>query len=292
MSGFGEFLLEGGLIDEEQYRRAIRTQLEMLKPLGRLAVEEGCLSEDQVRELRVEQQRRDRPLGDLALDRTWISHDDLKRLVSLQQDRRKRLGEILVAAGALSEMEMLRALDEFDAVSSIRRKMMERVLKDVPFGRFLRELVGFTGKHLERATGENFSLSVIDYEPRCLTLGGMKDKMAVCQEINRDFLYALVLDQPWMEFISSKMYEFDTPPEGEMISDAIKELVNLIVGNSLAALGPDGEGFQPHPPGILRPGQLLTRGKGCLFLEFYGPRGVINACIFSSRSGRLRESDE
>lgn len=281
MSGFGSFLIERGLIESEELQQALKLQLSELKPLGRLAVEEGCLSPQQVSKLRSIQHHDERLIGDLAVDRAWIQREELDKLLDLQQSRKRRLGEILVGMDLLSIEKMQEALDEFEAVARLRRQAAAALLDEMPRGQVLEKLIDYAGRHLERATGEPFTLAFLDFDPRCRRLFSSREYDAVFQELTGDgsVAFALLLDNDWKEFIVSGMMEFQRAAEGEMIEDAIKELVNLIVGNALSALGADAVGLHSTPPGICRPADLSFGSGGCVFLEFYGPRGIVMGLV-------------
>ncbi len=277
MSGFGTFLVENAFIDENGLQEALREQLASLQPLGRLAVKEGSLSEEQVRVLRDCQREEDRLLGDLAVDRAWISREELERLMKLQQSRRRRLGEILVEMALLSQDVMQRALSEYEAISDLRQRAIGKVLDEMPRGRLIESLIDFAGRHLERATGEAYSLALLDVDPRCRRPAAVEGSSAVVQRLigAGGVSFAFLLSREWMEFISSRMLEFSVPPDEDMVEDTVRELVNLIVGNALSALGPEAEGLHSEPPEI-RPFQELDYGQGgCVLLEFLGPRGVV-----------------
>jgi len=281
MSGFGTFLVENGLISRQDLRQALNEQLKGMKPLGRLAVEEGCLSESQVQELRETQKEDGRLLGDLALDRAWISRDELGRLIAMQQSRRRRLGEILLDLDMISEEEMRRALAEYEAISEVRRRAVRTLLEEMPRGRLIEKLIDYAGRHLERAVGQPFSLALFDVDPRCRGLLAVADSFAVVQKLTGSggLAFAFILDREWMYYIASRMLEFAVPPDQEMIEDTVRELVNLIAGNALSALGPDAVGLHSEPPEILPVSELKCGDGGCVFLDFLGPRGVVVGLI-------------
>lgn len=281
MSGFGAFLLENRLIKQSELSEALERQLASLMPLGRLAVEEGSLSGEQVRVLRERQREEDRLLGDLALDRAWISREELERLIELQQSRRRRLGRILVDMRCLGEATMQGALAEYEAISDLKQHAIREVLDEMPRGWLIEKLIDFAGRHLERATGEAFTLALLDVDTRCRNLMGIEGSQAIVQTLTGTggLSFALLLDQDWMEFIASKMLEFSGPPDEEMVEDTVCELVNLIAGNALSALGSEAAGLHSEPPEIRSISDLNPGKGGCVFLEYLGPRGAVLGLI-------------
>lgn len=277
--GFGAYLVEQGLVLRQQLERALKRQLENLVPLGRLAVEEGTLSPEQVAELRRIQMDDDRRLGEIALDLRWLTREDLRRLLDLQRARQPRLGEILVTMGALSREAMEGALTRYAEVAARRRQELEGLLDEIPRGELLAGLIDLTVRYLHRATGEVFTVAALYLEGGPGPMGWPDEAVLVAQRVTGDagLLYGLLLDESWIRFIAGAMLEFQAAPTPELARDAVGELVNVIVGNTLSRMGSLAKGLQSLPPVVVRPGSIGAELARCARVEFVSPRGPIEA---------------
>ncbi len=276
-SGFGAYLVEQGLVLRRQLERALERQLENMVPLGRLAVEEGALTPEQVAELRRIQMGDDRRLGELALDRQWLTREDLRRLLDLQRARQPRLGEILVAMGALSREAMEAALARYARLAARRRQEMESLLDEIPRGDLLAGLIDLTARHLHRATGETFTLVELYLDGGPGPMGWPEEALLVAQRVTGEagLLYGLLLDEGWIRFIAEGMLEFQMEPTPELARDAVGELVNLIVGNTLSRMGSLAAGLHSLPPVVTRPGSIGAELARCARVQFLSARGPI-----------------
>lgn len=275
--GFGAYLVERGLVTCEQLEEALRRQLEGMVPLGRLAVEQGALTPEQVTALREVQVDDDRRLGELAVGRRWLTRQDLNRLLDLQKAHQPRLGELLVAVGAVSNETMGEALVGYAEVASKRREEIDRLLDEIPRGELLAGLIDLTARHLLRTTGQPFNLAGLHLGAGPGPTGWPHDAVLVAQRVTGDngLLYGLLLNEDWILFIASGMLEFQVEPTQELARDAVGELVNLIVGNTLAGMGARAAGLRSLPPVVAPPESAGAELAQCARVQFLGPRGLI-----------------
>jgi hypothetical protein len=111
---FGQFLLEQGLISQEQLNEAISFQRENNALLGSLALEKGLMTREQVLEVMEEQQLRSEKFGEIARRKKYLTDEQLRELLKIQGQNHVFLGEALTRRHYLSIRELNRQLNRFE----------------------------------------------------------------------------------------------------------------------------------------------------------------------------------
>ena len=93
---FGHYLVQKGLINEEQLEQGLLLMRQRNRKLGDLAKERGFLSDFQVETLHKEQRRVDMFFGDLAIKRGFMNKGQVDELLDWQRVHKIRIGEALV----------------------------------------------------------------------------------------------------------------------------------------------------------------------------------------------------
>ena len=110
---FGEYLVEKGVIGQEQRDDALAIQGAVNHKLGILATMDEILTVTQVFTILDEQRRSGKPFGQVACELNLIDEEHLERLLDKQNKLRLRVGEILVGLGYMECCKMSDALDHF-----------------------------------------------------------------------------------------------------------------------------------------------------------------------------------
>ncbi len=99
----GQFLLQEGVITQEQLDLALRHQRQANRRLGELAVDRGLIEILDAERVYAEQSFRDLPFGELAVEMGLMSREDLDNLLFLQTVHTARLGEALLELGIIDK---------------------------------------------------------------------------------------------------------------------------------------------------------------------------------------------
>ena len=110
---FGEFLVEKGLIGENQRDDALAIQEAVNHRLGFLATIEEIITVEQVFTILEEQKKTDKPFGELAREMKLIGRKKLGELLERQNSLRMKVGEILVGLSYIGKEKMEAALGQF-----------------------------------------------------------------------------------------------------------------------------------------------------------------------------------
>ncbi len=281
MKYFGQFLLHKGLITGPALRDAMARQRETLLPLGKLAVEEGILTREQVRSLRVTQRRLDRRMGEIARDREWLTADQLQSLLEAQEARRMLLGELLVEIGAVERSELEAAAAEFAELERQHSAKLNQLISTLPQSDLIRVLLDYTAKHFLRCTWEPVKISAISVGRPITPEDDEHPSYFVSQSACGDgcVTYGLVLDEPMMLFIASRMLDSERRVVDDMVVDSVRELVNMIVGNCFARLSHDGFRLRPRAPVVASAREAARHLGVCTQAELLCRRGAFDAVV-------------
>ena len=157
----GQFLLQKGVISQEQLADALEYRREQTKRTGDLAVEKKLLSRSQVKSLLAEQEKTDLHFGEIAVQRGYLSREELDDLLFSRIVSRMHLGEILMEKGYLPQEQYEALMREYDQLESDRRLNVGYLLEETGENRILAALVGALEKGFNRFVGEGFKVDTL-----------------------------------------------------------------------------------------------------------------------------------
>ena len=117
---FGEYLVEQNIIREKDLTRALEIQKTDRVPLGQLAMQKGLIDNKQLFRILSRQRKpeeRAKNFGKLAVEMEYLNQEQVEALLERQTHTNRLLGEILVSQGWVSQMELIKALKKFRALS-------------------------------------------------------------------------------------------------------------------------------------------------------------------------------
>ena len=150
---FGQFLLEQGLIRNEQLLATTQLQESRNRPLGSIAIDKGYLSAAQAAEINHRQQTTDRRFGELARELGLMSHEQIEDVLATQRATRIRIGEALVELGFISEKEVANQLQAFERDQAPYELARVELPPHTPHAEFVSVCIDLTEKLLLRAGG-------------------------------------------------------------------------------------------------------------------------------------------
>ena len=81
---FGRYLVDKGVITNEDYANAVRKQLDVRVKLGIIAVAEGLLTEEQTETINKLQMQFDKRFGDIAVEKGFLTDEQVGALLKKQ----------------------------------------------------------------------------------------------------------------------------------------------------------------------------------------------------------------
>ena len=110
---FGDYLVERGLLSEENLRRALEHQETLSPALGRIGYERGMMTLDQVIEVLEAQREVGLRFGEVAVARGVIDESQLSELLAVQHDSHLPLGQVLATLGLIDPIVLDRELKAY-----------------------------------------------------------------------------------------------------------------------------------------------------------------------------------
>ncbi len=155
MSFYGDFLVQLGVIRQDQLAAALSEQHEGRLRLGELAVLRGLLAPEQVDQIRRCQrgpvfEHGDLRFGELAVALGFSDEATMDKLHEEQRAGWRKVGEILVEQGAIDESTHTSYLRDFLHMEMTRRRRLQNSLADAPHPRIVEAMVELTRRWIPR----------------------------------------------------------------------------------------------------------------------------------------------
>jgi CheY-specific phosphatase CheX len=250
---------------------AVNHQREVNRSLGQIAVELEYLSPAQVEEVHAEQQRRDLMFGELAVEKGYLTRLQVEEILSVQKGTYMYLGEVLVQLGHLHEEDLEPLLAEFKELAEETAPLevqWEKLAVSHPGE--VTVIVDQMGKLLLRVCGMRTTVGSVsrggelDGELPIASLqltGDLHWELSMC--FGQGSPMALSFTERFMGLAT------DDP---EMVADASCEYLNIVAGNSAAALVDLGCSVDLRPPRLL---QAAPRGIDLLVIPYHSADGDV-----------------
>jgi hypothetical protein len=266
----GQYLIQQRAITAEQLRQALAHLERSSVPIGQLAVEAGYLSDDDVERFSEEEAATGKPMTELFADLALLTPQQLDELLNVQHKDRQRLGHALVRLGFLSPQQLAVLLRAFDEDQAPYRAGASWLPDDLVSHAAARAILSLLPKLTSSITG--VSMRVVrathdvdshPYRASVMSSGAcpLRIELATDRGLARVIARGLTGD--------SKL-----DPEEWELTESLGELLNVIVGNAVAAMEESGVHLKLLPPehGCARfrgtPFELVTaQGIGVLFLD-------------------------
>ncbi len=116
---FGEFLLNQGLVKEDDLVSALDEQQQNKMPMGQMAVQKGLLDSKDLFKVLTEQRKRLRDANDfgrIAMEMGMLNETQVNELVESQTTTNELLGNLLVGKGILPREKLVQVLRDFNSV--------------------------------------------------------------------------------------------------------------------------------------------------------------------------------
>ena len=268
---FGQFLIERGENDAEQVREALELMKSENRDVGELAIAEGYLSREDCLHINAAQRDRNLPFGALAIELGLLTGSQLDQVLQIQNETRLFMGAALVRLGYLAEDRAALLLDEFKLDQAIYQP-----------GQL----------ELPASLGANrLAVSLLDLIPKfCMRMSRIHVKLCPARQMGQiptfEFRVELIVrGDPGVGIILMGDREFGAQLaagvsgldprtlDRDMVKDGMGEFLNVLAGNVVALLEPEGIVAAPEPPSYdVEPeaGWILevvaSEGRGALLL--------------------------
>lgn len=246
---FGQYLLERGVVTRAQLLEALDLQDARNLRLGDYAVRRGYLTDAQSEKINRVQLTEDKRFGEIAVEQGFLTEAQVQELLVLQQNDYLMLGEALLERGVLDRATLEKELKIF-------KEDQERYLTDeVIFPPGIRDPsllsipIDLTAKILMRIANVTSKIGEGERSerppvPRLVTVA-----VELCGDL--EATYVLSLSKDISRKVALPMLGEDPGDDEETIVDSVRELCNVICGNSAAKLAQLGKRVEIRPPSVI-----------------------------------------
>ncbi|MDC7277883.1 MULTISPECIES: hypothetical protein [Pseudobutyrivibrio] len=285
----GNYLLQKGLVTQEQLFNAMSRLSQTHIKLGTIAIHEGLMTANEVDECLYVQTREDKRFGEIAIARGYLDESQVEELLSKQTPDFVLLGQNLVEDGVFSYEELERIIFDYkneaelydldldvenqDAIENIISKFF--LMAEMPTNDLNLMYLELMFNSLIRFIGEDFSPltpMVLDEFP--VTFG-------VSQGVSSDheFITHIDCDRETAIAFSSRYAKEDFNEFNEYIVAALEDFLNLHNGlfivNASNQLSKD---ISLSPPVITEEGVLSGPNK-CVDFPVAYPFGTVHLLV-------------
>jgi len=116
---FGHYLLNKGIITNQQLQEAMDKQRETRVKLGVLAINQNVMTAAQVDEVHQAQMQKDKRFGEIAVELGYVTEEQIEQLLSSQKSAHLLLGQALLDQEILSYDSFSAALSNFKQENSL-----------------------------------------------------------------------------------------------------------------------------------------------------------------------------
>ena len=242
---FGKYLVNKGILTEEEYQGAIDKHLRVRVPIGTIAVAEGLLTQTQVEEVHRLQKQFDKLFGDIAVEKGYLTEEQVEGLLRKQGNPYLQFLEVLLESGKMTISQMDTEFAAFQKENGFSEADIRALKKDdferlVPIFAFcskpyVTNLVSLVLRNINRFITRDFYIGKIyhlrEMEYKCLA------GQATVGEHNIQLAFAAEKDTGAFLKLASAIGGEDYTEVGEDALDAACEFVNCISGLFAADLG-------------------------------------------------------
>lgn len=252
---FGRYLVEKGIITNEDYKGLIQKQLSTRAKLGTIAVAEGLLTEEQAEHINKLQKQFDKRFGDIAVEKGLLAENQIEDLLKKQGNPYMQFLEVVLESGKIPVSQLDEELDAFqkdngftkDDLEALKHDDFERIVPifAVSSKPYVTELVCLVLRNINRFVSRDFYIGKItrtrEMEYTCLagqrTVGEHNIQIALAaQEDTRAFLR-----------VTSGFAGEEYQEVKEDVLDAACEFINCMSGLFAAAQSEKDMDFDMEP---------------------------------------------
>jgi len=268
---FGQFLLGRGVIDREQLLAALALQEERNRPVGAYAVRRGYLTPEQAERVNRAQRSTDERFGDLAVEVGLLTRAQVLELLTLQENDHVRIGEALVELGVFDSEALEREVAAFERDQAPYQTENRIFPESAANPDLLAIILDLTGKMLKRVARIQNKIAAIE------ELGSMPadDLITVSLTFTGALTseFVLSVSRDIADQVARSLIGEQEPVSREVAVDAVKELANVICGNTVGKAAQIGKRVEISPP--LEGAPMVREGDHGVFVPLLVAHGVV-----------------
>jgi len=245
---FGHYLLDEGLLSDEQLIEAIDYQAKCNLSLGELAVRENYITSAQADKINDRQRSLDKRFGEVAIELGLLSDEQIENLLAIQKKEKIFFGEILLKKDFITQEVLDSALEKFENIQKLEVVQLDKKVDEIDKDGVIKTAIAILQKLYPRIVHDYIKLADVD-NLHTFTTKGIIASQKMRGDLHLDFIIH-VEDETAME-ISSKFLKMEVNEVDDMVEDVVSEFVNIILGNIAVKLSQGNTRVDLTPPSII-----------------------------------------
>lgn len=253
---FGHYLLNRGLITNEQLQDVLEYQEAVHVKFGVIAVDKGLMTSNQVNEVHEKQKQMDKRFGEIAIELGYLTEEQVEELISHQKQGHLYLAQALIDRGYMTMDEFSSALNDYKKEYSLSTEKFEEI-QSGNIDALVENILTKDHKEIREQYGDYISLfakNMIRFIDRQTFLKISNEevhhsKWFVSQEItgSAPLFTAIAADDQSLLHIASNYAEENLTEIDELAKDAFSEFLNLHNGIYLVNMSNWGTELSMNP---------------------------------------------
>lgn len=275
---FGQFLLEKGAVDRETLLQAAEYQRRGNVPLEMLALEHHYLTVEQVGWLNRQHQATGQRFWLLAIEHGHLTKEQVVTLMRDQVEHWTLIGEVLVRLNKLTRPRLEELLADYQHEQARHDAVLLSNVARAPHRDEVEAALDQTLKVFTHLTRDSVKLSVIEVNKPAPFLS----EYIFVQQVTGQtaFHYTLGLPESLALSIASDMSGVTVGTIDPIVLDALKEFVNIVVGNTCASLDRELYRVGAEVPRVYRRGSPLPFGSDSVCAVLSSVKGEFEMGLF------------
>jgi len=223
---FGHYLLDEGLLTNEQLIKAVDYQAKCNLSLGELAVREDYITAKEADKINDKQRSLDKRFGEVAIELGLLTEEKIENLLAIQKKEKIFFGEILIKKNFLDKKTINEALQNFENAQKLEVILLNEKVASLDKDDIIKTSIAILQKLYPRIVHDFIKLVEVDDSTN---IEGIIALQQMRGDIHLDF--ALQAEDKVAFAISSQFLKMEVSEMDEMVKDVIAEFVNIIMGN-------------------------------------------------------------
>lgn len=245
---FGHYLLDEGLLTNEQLVEAVDYQSKCNLSLGELAVREDYITANEADKINDKQKSLDKRFGEVAIELGLLNEEQIQKLLDIQKKEKIFFGEILLRKNFLDKQTLDDALQNFENSQKLEVVQLNEKVASIDKDDIIKTSIAILQKLYPRIVHDFIKLVEVD-DTKSSNIEGIIALQKMRGDIHLDF--ALQAEDQVAFAVSSQFLKMEVSEMDEMVEDVMAEFVNVILGNIAVKFSEGNTKVELTPPTLI-----------------------------------------
>ncbi|MCP4677442.1 MAG: hypothetical protein GY854_18395 [Deltaproteobacteria bacterium] len=220
---FGLYLLDEGIVDQEQIHQAVLLTEKENRKIGELALDAKYISKKEIDKIRIEQRLKRKLFGETAVELGFLTDAQVIGLIAKQASLNTSMGDALLELSFITKEQLQESLKTYKRK---QRETVDSLKQQVSSDEVIPFIIDYLPALVLQVANVHSKVEKIDsWEP----FSHHDLKVSIRLEGKTSFTIAMDVSMPLARQVAKGMFEMEEITD-EMAIDVIKEILNLLAG--------------------------------------------------------------